>query len=265
VDGVNLPEIGFRRTGREFSHTFVFAGVVRFPERDEVTSHVADLAARQAQIVADVCARAGDARVLVCPTYYSFDPQLERYFGAMPAAYWEQLGQWLPAAVDIFWTGNEVCSRRIEAADIRCINGRLGRPVLLWDNYPVNDGAERSRYLYTRPLDGRDPALAALLRGHLCNPMNQGLLSLPALAGLAALHGRRGFCAGDLQRILGAPVWQRLQRDGALFQDAGLDGMGRERCAQLAAEYAALPGAAAAEIAAWLRGEYRFDPACLTD
>lgn len=232
---------------------------------DDMPGDVADLAARQAQIVADVCARAGDTRVLVCPTYYSFDPQLERYFGAMPDAYWEQLGQRLPAGVDVFWTGNEVCSRHIEVEDIRRIVERLGRRVMLWDNYPVNDGAERSRYLYTRPLDGRDPAIAALLGGHLCNPMNQGLLSLPALAGLAALHGRSGFSGADLQRTLGAAVWQRLQRDGALFQDCGLDGLGARRCAQLAAEYAALPGAAAAEIAAWLRGEYRFDPACLTD
>ena len=36
-------------------------------------------------------------------------------------------------------------------------------------------------------------------------------------------------------------------------------------CQQLALEYAALPGAAALEVAQWLRVEYSFDPACLTD
>ncbi len=40
--------------------------------------------------------------------------------------------------------------------------------------------------------------------------------------------------------------------------------MGAERCRQLAAEYAGLPGAAAREISEWLRGDYAFDPACLT-
>jgi len=40
--------------------------------------------------------------------------------------------------------------------------------------------------------------------------------------------------------------------------------MGQQQCRQLALEYRALPGAAALEITQWLRGEYSFDPACLT-
>ena len=41
--------------------------------------------------------------------------------------------------------------------------------------------------------------------------------------------------------------------------------MGAQRCSELALEYAELPGEAAAEVGGWLRGEYAFDPACLTD
>ena len=204
-------------------------------------------------------------RVLVCPTYYSFDPVLEKYFGTMPAGYWQQLGRELPAEVDIFWTGNKVCSECVEAADIDAINKLLGRKVALWDNYPVNDGAIRSRFLYCEPLSGRDSALRDRLSGHLCNPMNQGLLSLPALLGLAGLYNCAGLDENWLAGALGEATWRRLSGDRSLFQQQGLDGMGEAQAAELAAVYEQLPGEAAREVAGWLRGEYTFDPACLTD
>lgn len=232
---------------------------------DDMPGDLDALAARQAQIAADVCTWLPGVRVMVCPTYYSFDPVLERHFGRMPPGYWPQLGQELPPAVDIFWTGNKVCSESVTVADIQAINEQLGRPVMLWDNYPVNDGAARSNHLYCAPLAGRESGLDQLLTGHLCNPMNQALLSLPALTGLARLYGRRGLDDGATADILGRDTWRCLQRDQALFAQEGLSGLGPRRCAQLAAEYRALPGAAAGEVAGWLSGEYTFDPACLTD
>ncbi len=79
-----------------------------------------------------------------------------------------------------------------QAQDIERIIRQLGRRVTLWDNYPVNDGAERSNFLYTSKLSERPLHCGHLISGHLCNPMNQGLLSLPALSGLAALYGNAG-------------------------------------------------------------------------
>lgn len=231
---------------------------------DDMPGNLAALASRQAEIVADVCQWLPGVRILVCPTYYSFDPVLEQHFGAMPSGYWPQLGRELPAAADVFWTGNNVCSKSITAQDIDSIVRQLGRPVILWDNYPVNDGAVRSNFLYTSRLSDRDPAMQPQLSGHLCNPMNQGLLSLPALSGLAQLYGNGGFEDVDLSRMLGPATWERLCRDGRAFEQEGLTGLGEARCEALAAEYADLPGAAAMEVAQWLRGEYRFDPACLT-
>ena len=232
---------------------------------DDMPGEVDELASRQAEIVADVVAWLPGVRVLVCPTYYSFDPVLEKHFGRMPADYWPQLGRELPAGVDIFWTGNRVCSETISRSDIEAICGLLERPVMLWDNYPVNDGAVRSNFLYLDPLAGREGLPATLLSGHLCNPMNQGLLSLPALAGLAAVY--RDDAPGEdwLERTIGPLTWRQLQANRREFQQLGLSGMGEERCRQLAQCYQALPGPAAAEVSDWLRGEYRFDPACLTD
>lgn len=231
---------------------------------DDMPGDLDALATRQAQIVADVCEWLPGVRLLVCPTYYSFDSVLERYFGDMPADYWPQLGRELPSASEIFWTGNQVCSASIDTEDIEAIVEQLARPVILWDNYPVNDGAVRSNFLYTHKLSARSPALRPLLSGHLCNPMNQGLLSLPALSGLAELYGNGGLNSAALSRILGAATWERVSRDQRVFEHEGLSGLGPHRCQMLASEYSGLPGPAAAEVAQWLRGEYSFDPACLT-
>lgn len=232
---------------------------------DDMPGDQIDLAERQVEIVTDIAHWLGEVRLLVCPTYYSYDPVLERYFGPMPDRYWQQLGEFMPAAVDLFWTGNTVCAERIEAADLHEVAAVFSRPPVLWDNYPVNDGAIRSRYLYTEPLPGRNGDVASSVRGHLCNPMNQGLISLPALMGLTRLYGLPGLTDADLAGILGAQTWRCLQRDGPMFQTQGLDGMGPEVTQRLAAEYGALPGNAAVEVAGWLREEYKFDPACLTD
>ena len=231
---------------------------------DDMPGEMAALASRQAEIISDVVNWMPAVRVMVCPTYYSFDPVLETHFGRMPANYWPQLGRELPAEVDVFWTGNQVCSAAIRVPDVSAINEQLGRRVILWDNYPVNDGAVRSNFLYCTPLSQRDPGLRTLLRGHLCNPMNQALLSLPALAGLASLYHEGVEEPEWLERMLGILTWQQLRSDRADFAQLGLSGMGDERRKQLAAVYDALPGAAAQEVAGWLRGEYTFDPACLT-
>jgi hyaluronoglucosaminidase len=231
---------------------------------DDMPGELDCLAQRQAEIVTDVCQWVPGVRVQVCPTYYSFDPVLEKYFGSMPEAYWSCLGEALPPEVDIFWTGNKVCSDALTRQDVAAITAELGRPVMLWDNYPVNDGAVRSRRLYCEPLSQREAGLEEQLTGHLCNPMNQALLSLPALVGLARLYGG---AAGEetVGKIIGHQVWSLLQNYQQLFRCEGLDGIGADRSEAIAREFDVLPGQAAREVAGWLRGEYTFDPACLTD
>lgn len=232
---------------------------------DDMPGDQADLAGRQAEIVADIQHWTSASRLLVCPTYYSFDPVLERFFGQRPASYWSELGRLLPTAVDLFWTGNEVCSRAILAADIERARSALGRPLVLWDNYPVNDGAVRSRHLYLDPLPERQRCAADALRGHFCNPMIQGWCSLPALLGLAQLYAGEQQIGSSLPAsILGAATWRQLQQDSDLFRDQGLEMPEQQRLERVAA-YRALPGPAAAEVVRWLCGEDAFDPACLTD
>ena len=238
---------------------------IEIPDERFTLSDQSDLAVRQAEIIADIFRWSGGSRILVCPTYYSFDPVLEKHFGAMPGNYWQTLGRELPREVDILWTGNRVCSDTVTVADIELINALVGRPVMLWDNYPVNDGAVRSKFLYCDKAAGREPGLDGVLSGHLSNPMNQALLSLPALAGLSALYGFRDYDEDWLSRVLGVQTWEQLRRDRGQFRDSGLEGMDARERELLAQRYAGLPGQAAQEVAGWLLGQYTFDPACLTD
>jgi len=131
---------------------------------DDMPGEMTALASRQGEIIADIQSWSNAQRILVCPTYYSFDPVLEKYFGTMPEGYWQQLGRELPDSVDIFWTGNKVCSDSVSVVDIERIQKQLGRPVVLWDNYPVNDGAARSNFLYGSKLDNREPLAMARKR-----------------------------------------------------------------------------------------------------
>jgi len=228
---------------------------------DDMPGDCPSLAERQVQIVLDVREWSSAEQLLVCPTYYSFDPVLERFFGARPAHYWEDLGRELPSEIGVFWTGNAVCSDAITAADVSAISQSLGRPPVLWDNYPVNDGEKACGKLNLAPLSGRSPDLVGELAGHFCNPMNQGLLSRLPLTGLASLHGSDGRPVED---YFDADFLRQLELDLECFQQTGLEGLSESERAELVKKYTVLAEPAAAEIVAWLRGEYAFDPACLT-
>ena len=58
---------------------------------------------------------------------------------------------------------------------------KIERPLLLWDNYPVND-LSMSDELHLAPLTGRDPRLPECVYGYLNNPLLQEDLSFLPLA-----------------------------------------------------------------------------------
>ncbi|MGH9818431.1 MAG: beta-N-acetylglucosaminidase domain-containing protein, partial [Candidatus Acidiferrales bacterium] len=117
----------------------------------------------------------------ICPSYYSEDLLLERVFGRFEAHFLETLAHYLPADVACFWTGPSVVCKNISRAHVRRIANRVQRPLLLWDNYPVND-LSMSEELHIGPLQGRDPRLPECVYGYLNNPMLQPELSLIPLA-----------------------------------------------------------------------------------
>jgi len=117
----------------------------------------------------------------ICPSYYSEDALLERVFGKFEPHFLETLVRYLPENIPCFWTGPSVVSKKITLAHVRRIGKILQRPLLLWDNYPVNDLSMRDE-LHIAPLTGRDPNLPKRVYGYLNNPMLQEELSLIPLA-----------------------------------------------------------------------------------
>lgn len=122
-----------------------------------------------------------DVEWWICPSYYTPDPLLARLFGVFEADFLDILSESLPPDVACLWTGPAVVPQRITAAHIRAIARRVKRPILLWDNYPVND-LSMSDELHIGPLRGRDPLLPRTLCGYLNNPLLQEALSFVPLS-----------------------------------------------------------------------------------
>jgi hyaluronoglucosaminidase len=226
---------------------------------DDMRGDLPDLAERQAAIVNFAAERGVAARIFSCPTYYSDDPVLDVAFGARPPFYLEQLGRLLDPAIHLFWTGPEVGTREFTPGHLARVAGQMGRRPVLWDNYPVNDGARMSQHLHLRAFTGRSAAIAPHIAAHAINPASQPLLSRVPLLTLAESYARGesyDYLAAfgrAAREILGEELAARVAKDVLTLQDRGLDRLG-ERKAALKARYAAFDHPAAREICLWLDG-----------
>lgn len=229
---------------------------------DDMRGDLPDLADRQAEIVTHAAQRTVADRIIVCPTYYSDDPVLDRVFGHRPPGYLERLGELLDPAIHIFWTGEEVCSREYSAGHLDRVAAQLRRKPFLWDNYPVNDGQRMSRYLHLRAFTGRPASIAPHLAAHGVNPALQPTLTrIPLLTLPVSYRLGNDYRYGEAFRVaartvLGEELGERVREDLLTFQDLGLDRLG-EREPDLRERYAGVDHPGAREIIAWLDGEYR--------
>jgi len=186
------------------------------------------LAPRQAALATwlhgELRAARADASLTLCPT---------EYVGTHPSPYLGELGAGLPADVAVMWTGPTVCSPTLRADDARGWADALGgHRTIVWDNTPVND-ATMVDELHLGPYVGRDPALAGIVGGVLCNPMTQPRASLLQLAtamdflrdpdGYDASSAWADACA-DLGGAHAAPlaVLARACADGPLIEPGRL-------------------------------------------
>jgi hypothetical protein len=234
---------------------------------DDMRGDVPGLAQHQIEIVHWVAERTS-GELMMCPSYYTNDPVLDRVFGRRPDRYLEDLGQGLDPAVQVFWTGEEVCSREISVAHVRQVAEQLRRPPFLWDNYPVNDGERMSQFLHVRAFTGRAAGLADNVAGHGINPALQ-----PTLTRVAAVSLSRSYQLGDAYQyglvsrqaateVLGAELGQQVWEDILILQDIGLDRLGAKE-QYLRDRYSGVDHPGAREIMGWLNGEYRITDAII--
>jgi hyaluronoglucosaminidase len=229
---------------------------------DDMDAGVPELAGTQTRIVDAIvnCGAAG--RYIVCPSYYSDDVVLDVVFGQRPERYLRSLCGALDPSIDVFWTGEEVCARHIGTSHLARVAEEMGRKPLLWDNYPVNDGARMSSHLHLRAFTGRDPAIAEFISGHAINPALQPVLStIPAITLTMNYSQHSAYAYGDAfmvaaTQVLGLPMARFLQEDLIALQDLGLHRYDIERKNKLHARYTAIDHPAAREIVRWLDGEY---------
>jgi len=239
---------------------------------DDMRGDLPNLASLQIDYVHQIAEVTTAKRIIFCPTYYSFDPVLEKVFGKMPKNYWLDLNKNLDKKIDIFWTGEKVCSQEYSTQHLKQVAELLGRKPFLWDNYPVNDSAAKSKILQLRPVNQSHSQIQNHVTGHALNPMNQPWLSQLALASLPRAYreqnnynSKKAFIEIATE-LCGEPLAEVLLQDIPLLQDKGLGKISDEEKTELIQRYSAFSeNAFCAEIIDWLNGGYVFDPACLTE
>ncbi|HWA30856.1 MAG TPA: beta-N-acetylglucosaminidase domain-containing protein [Rhizomicrobium sp.] len=229
---------------------------------DDMRGDLPDLAKNQVEISHFVKAHTKATRLIVCPSYYTDDPLLDRIFGQRPKNYLEDFGKALDPSIEVFWTGEEVCSREYTPGHLKRVSDQLRRKPFLWDNYPVNDGPRMSQFLHLRAFTGRAASIGAHLSAHAVNPALQCILSrVPSLSLVESYAKGEDYEYGAAflnaaRAVLGEELALRVQADLLSLNDVGLDRLG-DRKEKLRARYAAFDHPGAREIVAWLDGAWR--------
>ncbi|MEE2757342.1 MAG: beta-N-acetylglucosaminidase domain-containing protein [Myxococcota bacterium] len=237
---------------------------------DDMPGSLPGLAGTQADILKVVTDQQIASQYLMCPTYYTDAPILDRLFGKRPQKYLEDLGQALDDAVNVFWTGPKVVSSDYSQAHLESVLERLGRKPFIWDNYPVNDGPRMANFLHVEaPIRPRQNSKYAA--GWAINPMNQGHLSqIPIYATAKSLLEGDTSTVEDatiaaITACLPPPLARYLVHDYKAFQSLGLSTFSDEQKALYRARYANYDHPVANEIVRWLNGEYVVSSDILTD
>ncbi|MBQ4572616.1 MAG: beta-N-acetylglucosaminidase domain-containing protein [Clostridia bacterium] len=100
-------------------------------------------------------------KLTVCPTQYSGD--CNEY-------YITKFGSNIPADVDLFWTGAEICSRVLTVREADDFTKSTSHCPLYWDNFPVND-CEMFQEMHLGALISRDKELYKHCEGIISNVM----------------------------------------------------------------------------------------------
>lgn len=106
------------------------------------------------------------------------------YSDLADSPYKTALREKLDPSVVVEWTGVGVIAPTVTTAQVTEAREVFGHPILIWDNYPVNDYV--TSRLLLGPYTGREPGVASAATGVTANPMVQGEASKLALFTSAA-------------------------------------------------------------------------------
>jgi hyaluronoglucosaminidase len=206
-------------------------------------------------------------KIVFCPSYYSFDPILEKVFGKMPDGYWQTIAQLTPPEVSMAWTGPKVISPEVPSAHLQEVTELLKRRPFMWENLFANDGPKNCKFLKLQAFTGRSTGVLDQVEAYGFNMMNQPYLSqIVFLASCLVLEEKSDpetafqtalsqLCPGGLRTFI------NRHRDN--FLRVGLDQLTEKD--QLIAELSSFAHPVAAEITDWLSGKYVVGSECLTD
>ncbi len=118
------------------------------------------------------------ASLIVCPTDYT-----RLWANPRPNGSLVHYGNTLHASVDVFWTGDAVCSD-LTPETVQWVGSRIQRPPLFWWNFPVTDYVRN--IMLQGPVYGLSNEMdSSTVRGLVSNPMEHGEASKLALYSVA--------------------------------------------------------------------------------
>jgi hyaluronoglucosaminidase len=218
--------------------------------------------------VLDLAQQHTRARLIFCPTYYSFDPILDKVFGQRPADYVEEVGKLVHPDIEICWTGPKVISNEISSEHLQEVTQLLRRKPFFFDNFFANDGPKNCKFLKLKDFKGRSDNFQNEVSSLVFNPMNQALFSqvmvLMALKVLTHQASPESAFEKALSETCSPALTHLILQDRDLFLNKGLDQITHEQKTKIISQLY-LHEPLAYELQAWLLGEYNVGAECLTD
>jgi hypothetical protein len=206
--------------------------------------------------------------LIFCPTFYTFDPILDKVFGQRAPDFLEEIGAGVPADIEILWTGPKVISQEISSEHLAEVAQLLRRRPFICDNFFANDGPKNCNFIKLKNPAGISLESLAQASYWAFNPMNQPQLSrLVLLAGMEALtssKSEKNHLYAALQNCSkNFASW--LQKHQELLLVKGLQTISETDKQSLLSELSTFTDPSAREIADWLVGKYVVGNECLTD
>ncbi len=227
----------------------------------------ADLAKKQSEIL-DFIQSCIKTKIIFCPTYYTWDPILDKVFGQRPEQYLESLAENVSSDIEFLWTGNKVISQEISVADLKHVAAIIRRKPIIWENYFANDGPKQCKFLPVKPYLGREKNVLSESGGWAFNLMNQGMLSLINYASAVSVLNHETEPLEALRNTLESHFSSEVSRfiidNSDLFLKKGLDVLTTEEKHRMKMIFSNKSNFEKDYID-WLDGKYIVGPECLTD